>query len=65
MPFKVYIYCTRARMPVRHDGSIVMFEDDLAITNRFDYGKRVENPYGTLMKGEFLLNCTVMGECCV
>lgn len=62
VPFKVYIYCTQARIPVRYDGSIVMFEDDLAITNRFGCRKHVENPYGMLMKGEFLLNCTVIGE---
>lgn len=62
VPFKVYIYCTKPRMPVRHDGTIVMFDDDLAITNRFGRGKRVENPYGALMEGEFLLNGAVMGE---
>lgn len=62
VPFKVYIYCTQSRIPVRYDESIVMFEDDLAITNRFGRGKLVENPYGMLMEGEFLLNCTVIGE---
>ncbi len=62
VPFKVYIYCTQSRIPVRYDESIVMFEDDLAITNRFGCGKHVENPYGMLMEGEFLLNCTVIGE---
>lgn len=62
VPFKVYIYCTQSRIPVRYDESIVMFEDDLAITNRFGRGKLVANPYGMLMEGEFLLNCTVIGE---
>nr|DAD70365.1 MAG TPA: hypothetical protein [Siphoviridae sp. ctomJ2] len=62
MPFKCYIYCTKPKMPVRYNGRILMFEDDLAITNRFGQGKRVENPYGAMMEGELFLNGKVIGE---
>lgn len=62
MPFKCYIYCTKPKMPVRDNGRILMFEDDLAITNRFGQGKRVENPYGAMMEGELFLNGNVIGE---
>ena len=61
-PFKCYIYCTKPKMPVRDNGSILMFEDDLAITNRFEQGKRVENPCGAMMEGELFLNGKVIGE---
>lgn len=61
-PFKVYIYCTKARIPIRHNGRILMYEDDLAITNRWEQGKRVENPFGTMMDGELFLNGKVIGE---
>lgn len=61
-PFKCYIYCTKPKMPVRDNGSILMFEDDLAITNRFGQGKRVENPCGAMMEGELFLNGKVIGE---
>lgn len=62
MPFKCYIYCTKPKMPVRDNGRILMFEDDLAITNRFGQGKRVANPYGAMMEGELFLNGKVIGE---
>lgn len=39
-----------------------MYEDDLALTNRWDQGKLVENPCGTMMEGEFFLNGKVIGE---
>lgn len=61
-PFKVYIYCTKARIPIRHNGRILMYEDDLAITNRWEQGKRVKNPFGTMMGGELFLNGKVIGE---
>ena len=61
-PFKVYIYCTKARMPIRDNGRILMYEDDLAITNRWGQGKRVENPNGAMMDGELFLNGKVIGE---
>lgn len=61
-PFKVYIYCTKARIPIRHNGRILMYEDDLAITNRWGQGKRVENPCGSMMAGELFLNGKVIGE---
>lgn len=61
-PFKVYIYCTKARIPIRHNGRILMYEDDLAITNRWGQGKRVENPCGSMMDGELFLNGKVIGE---
>ncbi len=61
-PFKVYIYCTKARIPIRHNGRILMYEDDLAITNRWGQGKRVENPCGAMMDGELFLNGKVIGE---
>lgn len=61
-PFKCYIYCTKPKMPVRDNGRILMFEDDLAITNRFGQGKRVENPCGAMIEGELLLNGKVIGE---
>lgn len=61
-PFKVYIYCTKARIPIRHNGGILMYEDDLAITNRWGQGKRVENPCGAMMDGELFLNGKVIGE---
>ena len=60
--FKVYIYCTKARMPIRDNGRILMYEDDLAITNRWGQGKRVENPNGAMMDGELFLNGKVIGE---
>lgn len=61
-PFKVYIYCTKARTPIRNNGSILMYEDDLALTNRWGQGKRVENPCGALMEEEIILNGKVIGE---
>lgn len=61
-PFKVYIYCTHARNPIRDSGRILMYEDDLALTNRWGQGKLVENPCGTMMEGEFFLNGKVIGE---
>ena len=62
-PFKCYIYCTQARNPIRdHFGRILMYEDDLALTNRWGRGKRVENPCGAMMEGEFFLNGKVIGE---
>lgn len=61
-PFKVYIYCTKARMPIRDNGRILMYEDDLAITNRWGQGKLVENPCGAMWDGEFFLNGKVIGE---
>lgn len=61
-PFKVYIYCTKARTPIRHNGSILMYEDDLALTNRWGQGKRVENPCGALTEEEIILNGKVIGE---
>ena len=62
VPFKVYIYCTKARNPIRDNGRILMYEDDLAITNRWGRGKRVENPFGAMMVGELFLNGKVIGE---
>lgn len=62
IPFKVYIYCTHARNPIRDSGRILMYEDDLALTNRWGQGKLVENPCGTMMEGEFFLNGKVIGE---
>ena len=61
-PFKVYIYCTQARNPIRDSGRILMYEDDLALTNRWGQGKRVENPCGAMMEGEFFLNGKIIGE---
>ena len=61
-PFKVYIYCTLARQPIREDGQILMYEDDLALTNRWGQGKRVANPCGSMMDGELFLNGKVIGE---
>ncbi len=61
-PFKVYIYCTQARNPIRDSGRILMYEDDLALTNRWGQGKLVENPCGAMMEGEFFLNGKVIGE---
>lgn len=55
IPFKVYIYCTHARNPIRDSGRILMYEDDLALTNRWGQGKLVENPCGTMIEGEFFL----------
>ena len=62
IPFKVYIYCTQARKPIKEDGRILLYEDDLAITNRWGRGKKIENPHGCLKKGEMLLNGKVIGE---
>lgn len=62
LPFKCYIYCTKAKMPIWDNGHIVMYEDDLAITNRWGQGKRVENPCGAMMEGELFLNGKVIGE---
>lgn len=62
IPFKVYIYCTHARNPIRDSGRILMYEDDLALTNRWGQGKLVENPCGTMIEGEFFLNGKVIGE---
>lgn len=62
VPFKCYIYCTQARIPIRDSGRILMYEDDLALTNRWDQGKLVENPCGAMMEGEFFLNGKVIGE---
>ena len=57
-PFKVYIYCTQARMPIKdEEGRILLYEDDLAITNRYGQDKKIENP-----QGELLLNGKVIGE---
>lgn len=61
-PFKVYIYCTQARNPIRDSGRILMYEDDLALTNRWGQGKLIENPCGAMMEGEFFLNGKVIGE---
>lgn len=61
-PFKCYIYCTKPKMPIRDNGKLLMFEDDLAITNRFGQGKLVENPCGAMMEGELFLNGKVIGE---
>lgn len=61
-PFKCYIYCTKARMPIRDDDRIIMYEDDLALTNRWGQGRRVENPCGMLQEDEVLLNGKVIGE---
>lgn len=61
-PFKVYIYCTQARNPIRDSGRILMCEDDLALTNRWGQGKLVENPCGAMMEGEFFLNGKIIGE---
>lgn len=61
-PFKCYIYCTQERMPIRDNGRILMYEDDLALTNRWGRGKRVENPQGGMFSGEIFLNCKVFGE---
>ena len=61
-PFKVYIYCTQARNPIRDSGRILMYEDDLALTNRWGQGKLVANPCGAMMEGEFFLNGKVIGE---
>lgn len=61
-PFKCYIYCTQARIPIKDSGRILMYEDDLALTNRWDQGKLVENPCGAMMEGEFFLNGKVIGE---
>lgn len=61
-PFKCYIYCTEARIPIKVNGNILMYEDDLALTNRYGQGKRVENPNGAIMNGEVLLNSKVIGE---
>lgn len=61
-PFKCYIYCTKERMPIKENGNIVMYEDDLALTNRYGQGKRVENPNGTMLNGEVFLNSKVIGE---
>lgn len=60
-PFKVYIYCTQARNPIRDSGRILMYEDDLALTNRWGQGKLVANPCGVMMEGEFFLNGKVIG----
>ncbi len=62
IPFKVYIYCTQARNPIRDSGRIIMYEDDLALINRWGRGKLVENPCGAMMEGEFFLNSKVIGE---
>lgn len=60
-PFKCYIYCTKARIPVRDDdGYIVMYEDDLAILNEWRSG--IGNPCGMLGAGEEFINGTVIGE---
>lgn len=61
-PFKVYIYCTQARKPIREDGRILLYEDDLAITNWWGRDKKIENPHGCLKEGELLLNGKVIGE---
>lgn len=61
-PFKCYIYCTQARNPIRDSGRILMYEDDLALTNRWGQGKLVANPCGSMMEGEFFLNGRVIGE---
>ena len=61
-PFKVYVYCTKERMPIKENGSILMYEDDLALTNRYGQGKRVENPNGAMLNGEVFLNSKVIGE---
>ena len=61
-PFLCYIYCTQARIPIRDSGRILMYEDDLALTNRWGQGKLVENPCGAMMEGEFFLNGKVIGE---
>lgn len=61
-PFKCYIYCTQARNPIRYSGRILMYEDDLALTNRWGQGKLVANPWGAMMEGEFFLNGKVIGE---
>lgn len=61
-PFKCYIYCTGARIPIKVNGNILMYEDDLALTNRYGQGKCVENPNGAILNGEVLLNSKVIGE---
>ncbi len=63
-PFKAYIYCTQAKKPVFDDISerIVMYEDDLALTNRWGQGKCVQNPCGMMLEGELFLNGRVIGE---
>lgn len=61
-PFKCYIYCTKERMPIKENGNILMYEDDLALTNRYGQGKRVENPNGAILNGEVFLNSKVIGE---
>lgn len=63
-PFKVYIYCTQAKKPIWDDisESIVMYEDDLALTNRWGQGKCVQNPCGMMLEGEMFLNGKVIGE---
>ena len=63
-PFKVYIYCTQAKKPIYDDisESIAMYEDDLALTNRWGQGKCVQNPCGMLLEGEMFLNGKVIGE---
>jgi predicted transcriptional regulator len=61
-PFKCYIYCTKAKMPIRENGNVLMYEDDLALTNRWGQGRRVENPCGMLQEDEVLLNGKVIGE---
>lgn len=61
-PFKCYIYCTKAKKPVRWENDIAYYKDDLAITDRFGRGKLVENPYGSLSECEELLNGKVIGE---
>ena len=62
-PFKCYIYCTKAKMPIKdEDNTILLYEDDLAITNRWGRGRKIENPQGDLKEGELLLNSKVIGE---
>lgn len=60
-PFKCYIYCTKPKERLSLNGGLFCFEDDLAILNRLGM-PRIGNPWGSLDKGEMLINGMVIGE---
>ena len=60
-PFKCYIYCTKAKVPITDShGIAIMYEDDLAILKGWRSG--IGNPCGMLGIGEELINGKVFCE---
>lgn len=63
-PFKCYIYCTKPRRAVYHNGYPCCYEDDLAVLDKAYRGgsKKYGNPWGFLSENEEILTGKVVAE---